>query len=204
MKVILTEKVPALGNVGEIVNVSAGHGRNYLIPNKLAVLADESNKKELAAQQKRLAKKIEEQKSIAVATKKKIDGLVVELTKKVGGSGKLFGTVTNTEIAKELAAKEIEIERRLITIATPIKGLGTFDLKAKLFEDVVAEFQVKVVMDPEQAKELKEKQAAANKKKKKDKADQILEAKEESDKGEEAETEESTESEIKEFENAEE
>ena len=133
MKVILTEKVPTLGNVGEIVNVSAGHARNYLLPRNLARLADEANKRAFEDQKRRLAKKIDAQKNDAVALKNKIDGLTLELTKKIGGSGKLFGTVTNTELAKELAGKGIEIERRIIHIDTPIKTLGQFDIKVKLF-----------------------------------------------------------------------
>lgn len=165
MKVILTERVRSLGSVGEIVNVSAGHARNYLIPNNLAVLADEGNKKLLNDQQRRLAKKVAEQKAEAESLKKKIDGLVIELVKKVGGNGTLFGTVTNTELSKELAAKDIDVERRLIVIENPIKTLGTFDIEAKLFTDVVAKFQVKVVIDPKQAEEMKKKQEAAAAKK---------------------------------------
>jgi large subunit ribosomal protein L9 len=102
MKVILTEKVPTLGNIGEIVNVSAGHARNYLVPNGFAMVADDSNKKLLAAQQKSLAKKIQAQKEAALELKKKVEGTTIELIKKVGASGKLFGTVTNAELSKEL------------------------------------------------------------------------------------------------------
>lgn len=165
MKVILTEKVPALGNIGEIVNVSAGFGRNFLIPSKKAVLADESNKKVLENEQKRLAKKIAEEKSAAEALKAKLDGVTLELVKKVGGNGNLFGTVTTAEVAKELAANGIVVERRVLVIETPIKTLGSFDVKAKLFKDVEATFKVKIEMDPKQAEELKKMQAAAAKKK---------------------------------------
>ena len=131
MKVILTEKVPALGNIGEIVNVSAGHARNYLVPNGFAMVADDSNKNLLAAQQKSLAKKIQAQKDEANALKAKIEGMTIELIKKVGASGKLFGTVTNAELSKELANLGVEVERRLIHLEAPIKGLGIFNAKAK-------------------------------------------------------------------------
>lgn len=170
MKVILTEKVPTLGNIGEIVNVSAGHARNFLVPRGLAMVADDGNKRLLAAQQKSLAKKIQAQKDAANELKKKIEGTTLELIKKVGASGKLFGTVTTAELAKELESKGFQVERRLIHLETPIKGLGTFNAKAKLFQDVEATFKVKVAIDPKQAEELKKAQeeavkAAADRKK---------------------------------------
>jgi large subunit ribosomal protein L9 len=161
MKVILTEKVPTLGNIGEIVNVSAGHARNYLVPNGFAMVADESNKRLLTAQQKSLAKKMQGQKDAANEIKKKIEGLTLELIKKVGASGKLFGTVTNAELSKELLAKGFDVERRQIQLETPIKGLGTFNAKAKLFNDVEATFKIKVAIDPKQAEELKKAQEEA-------------------------------------------
>ena len=161
MKVILTEKVPTLGNIGEIVNVSAGHARNYLVPNGFAMVADDSNKKLLAGQQKSLAKKIKAQRDAALELKKKVEGTTIELIKKVGASGKLFGTVTNAELSKELEARGIEVERRLIHLESPIKGLGTFNAKAKIFQDVEAVFKVKVAIDPKQAEELKKNQEEA-------------------------------------------
>ncbi len=161
MKVILTEKVPALGNIGEIVNVSAGHARNYLVPNGFAMVADEGNKNLLAAQQKSLAKKIQGQKDVALELKKKIEGTTIELIKKVGASGKLFGTVTNAELSKELESRGLVVERRLIHLESPIKGLGIFNAKAKIFQDVEATFKVKVSIDPKQAEELKRNQEEA-------------------------------------------
>lgn len=164
MKVILTDNVKSLGSVGEIVSVSQGFGRNYLIPNKLAILADEGNQKQMADYQKMLAKKVAEQKAAAEALAKKLNGMTVELIKKVGGNGRLFGTVTNTELSKKLAEQGIEVEKRLINVDTPVKTLGTFDITAKLFKGVEATFKVKVEMDPKQAEEIKKKQEAAAKK----------------------------------------
>lgn len=164
MKVILTERIKTLGNIGEIVNVSQGYARNFLIPNKLAKLADEGNSKQMADYQKMLAKKVAEEKAAAEATAKELSGLTVTLVKKIGGNGRLFGTVTNTEIAKELEKQNIVIERRVITIPTAIKALGDYEVTAKLFTGVEATFKVKVVIDPTQAEELKKKQAAAEKK----------------------------------------
>jgi large subunit ribosomal protein L9 len=176
MKVILTEKVRTLGNIGEIVKVSDGYARNCLIPKQLAVLADDSHRKQLENSQRRLQKKIEEERNQAVEIKNKIDPLTIELVKKVGSNGRLFGTVTNTELSKELAAREIEIERRLILIESPIKTLGEFEIKVKLFSEVEALFKVKVVMDPKQIEELKARQKAAE-----------LRAKQKAEKGEDEE-----------------
>lgn len=164
MKVILVERVPTLGNVGEIVNVSQGYGRNYLIPNKKAVLADDGHKAEMENSQRRLQKKVDSEKKEALALKKKVEGLKLELVKKVGASGRLFGTVTTSELSKHLGEKGITIEKRTLTVSEPIKKIGNFTVTAKLFTDVEASFQVKVIMDPKQAEELKAKQEKAAKK----------------------------------------
>ena len=166
MKVILTEKVASLGNVGEVVNVSAGHARNYLIPNQKAVLADESNKAQMEHYNKMLAKKVGEEKSAAEATAKQLNGMNIELIKKVGSNGRLFGTVTTTELSKILSEKGLEVEKRVLTVDNPIKAVGTYTVKAKLFSGVESEFTVKVEMDPKQAEEMKKKAEAAAKKKK--------------------------------------
>lgn len=167
MKVILTDKVASLGNIGEMVNVSPGFARNFLIPNGKAVVADEGNKKQMAHYQKALGKKVEAEKQEAVELKGKLDGLTLEFIKRVAGSGKIFGTVTNSEISAELKKQGLEVERRTITLDTPIKAVGSFTAKAKLFPEVVAEFNIKVDIDPKQAEELKQKEAEAAAMKKK-------------------------------------
>ncbi len=161
MKVILTDKVSSLGNIGEVVNVSAGFARNFLIPNGKAVIADEGNQKQMKHYQKALGKKVAEEKQEAVEIKTKLDGMTLEFIKRVAGSGKIFGTVTNAEISAELKKQGLEVERRTITLDTPIKALGSFTAKAKLFPEVVAEFNIKVDIDPKQAEELKKKEAEA-------------------------------------------
>ncbi len=155
MKVILTERVPTLGNVGDIVNVSVGHARNFLYPRKLAVLADESNKRELEHHKRRLNKKVQAEKNVALDTKKKVEGLHFDLIKRVGANGKLFGSVTTGDLSQMLAEKGATVERRQITLDAPIKGLGSYKAKVKLFADVEAHFTVKVAIDPVQAEELK-------------------------------------------------
>lgn len=163
MKVILTEKVKALGTIGEIVNVSAGFARNFLFPRKLALLADSKSSNVLKDKQKALQKKIAAEKDAALAVKKKLEGITVELIKKVGANGRLFGAVTSQEISKELEKLGISVERRLLTVDGSIKSLGTYDVKAKLFNDVTATFKLKVAIDAAMAEQLKKEQAEAQK-----------------------------------------
>lgn len=167
MKVILTERVQSLGNVGEIVKVSAGFARNFLLPKKVAVPMDERNKRQLDEQKKRLAKKVQEEIERANGVKGQIDGLTLEFTKRVGGNGRLFGTVTTQEISNALQEKKgVEVEKRVLQVDVPIKSVGTFGVKAKLFQDVVANFTVKIIMDPKQVEENKLKEVEAKKAKK--------------------------------------
>lgn len=155
MRLILKERVRSLGNVGDIVNVSAGYARNYLIPHELAVTADETNKRFVEDQQRRLAKKIKDQKQHAVDLRKVINGVTLELTKRVGGNGKLFGAVTVSELVQELKKLDIEIEKRWIHLDAPLKELGTFSIRVKIFADVEGSLKVKVLMDPVQMEEMR-------------------------------------------------
>jgi len=189
MKVILTERVPSLGNVGEIVNVSQGYARNYLIPQKVAVVADKAHQKTLENQQRVLAKKVEDAQKDALELKGKLDGLKLELIKKVGANGKLFGSVTTVELSKVLAEKGLDVERKMMTLKNPIKSIGEYDVDVKVFSNVHANFSVSVIMDPEQAKELKEKELEA-KKAKAEKAKNDAKAENKEDVSEESLTEE--------------
>ena len=175
MKVILLEKVKNVGNIGQIVNVAEGFARNFLLPRKFALVDDEKNSNVMKDRQKALSKKIEAEQASAVAIKKKLDGTTVEMIKKVGQNGKLFGSVTTLDVSKELESKGILVERRLINIEGSVKSVGTYDCKARLFgNDVVANFKLKIAIDPVQAEELKKAAAEAakrNAEKKKAKAD---------------------------------
>jgi large subunit ribosomal protein L9 len=161
MKVILTENVRALGNVGEVVNVSQGFGRNFLIPGNKAVIANENNKKELEDNKRRLQGKIQAGLNVAQEAAKKVEGIELEYTKRVAANGKLFGAVSPAEIAKSLEEKGVSIERRQIISKDALKSLGTFEVVARLFTGVDAKFTVKIVMDPKQIEESKKKQEAA-------------------------------------------
>ena len=165
MKVILTEKIPALGNVGEIVTVSPGYARNFLVPQKKAVVVDESSMGVLRGQRRALSKRVQVEKDLAVEVKTKLDGITLEFIRRVGANGKLFGSVTTGELAKELLNRGIEVERRNLHLDVPIKTTGMFKAKAKLFSDIETDFSVKVEMDPAQVEEMKKRQLLAAKKK---------------------------------------
>tara|TARA_R110002072_G_scaffold1989_1_gene16254 strand:- start:27122 stop:27751 length:630 start_codon:yes stop_codon:yes gene_type:complete len=186
MKVILTEKVSTLGNIGEVVNVSAGYARNCLLPQRKAVVADEGNTAQMNHYNKMLGNKVAAEKAEAEATKSKLEGITLEFIKKVGTGGKLFGTVTNNDISQELERKGFTVERRIITVENPIKAVGTFGVKAKLFTGVEASFNVKVDVDPKQVEEMKKKaEALAAKKAKQAEAAALAKENGESEEGEE-------------------
>ena len=166
MKVILTEKIPALGNVGEVVTVTPGYARNFLVPQKKAVVVDEASMGALKGQRRALSRKVQEEKDLAVEVKTKLDGVTLEFIRRVGANGKLFGSVTTSELAKELLKRGIEVERRNLHLDIPIKTTGTCSKqRAKLFSDIETDFSVKVEMDPVQAEEIKKRQLLAAKKK---------------------------------------
>ena len=181
MKVILIEKVKNLGNIGQIVSVAEGFARNFLLPRRFALVADAKNENVLKDRQKALAKKIQAEQAGAQAIKKQLDGTTIEMIKKVGQNGKLFGSVTTLDVSKELEGKGIHVERRLIVIEGAVKAIGTYDCKARLFgNDVVANFKLKITIDPVQAEELKKEAAEAAKRnadKKKAKAEAEAKAK---------------------------
>ena len=165
MKVILTEKIPALGNIGEVVTVSPGYARNFLVPQNKAVVLDEGSMGILRGQRRALGKKIQAEKDLALEQKAKLDGITLEFVRRVGANGKLFGSVTTSELAKELLKRGIEIERRNLHLDIPIKAVGTFKVKAKFISDIETDFSVKVEMDPAQVEEIKKRQMLLTKKK---------------------------------------
>jgi large subunit ribosomal protein L9 len=145
MQVILREHVDNLGRRGEIVKVADGYARNYLLPRKLALLATEGNKKQIARERgKHVVKEAEEQK-VAEALAEQLGALEISIAKKVGETEALYGSVTTAEIAEALAAKGFAIDRRKMHLTEPIRRLGEFDVPVKLHPDVTAHLKVKVV-----------------------------------------------------------
>lgn len=145
MKVILKADVKALGKKGQVCEVSDGYARNFLFPKNLAVEATTGNLSDLASKKANEEKKKEKEKQEAQALAKKLNSIMIEVVTKSGEGGRLFGSVTNKEIAEALKAKYgVELDRRKLEIKEPIKALGTFNVSAKLHPEVTAQFQVHV------------------------------------------------------------
>ena len=145
MKVILLQDVKGKGKKGQMLEVSDGYARNFMLPKKLAIeaTADAINTKKMndKATQERIAK----EKAEALATSKQLRELTVTVTAKGGGAGKLFGSVTNTEIADALAKQAgIKLDKRKIVLNDTIKNVGTYTVTCKLGYEITAPLTVKI------------------------------------------------------------
>lgn len=144
MKVILQENIEALGQIGDVVKVAPGYARNYLLPKKLAIEATEKNAKALEHAKRQLAYKKNKALEGARNMAAKLEALTVALSHQAGEEGKLFGSVTTMEIAAFLAQNGVEIDRKKIVLAEPIKQLGDYSVPVKIHPDVVATLKVTV------------------------------------------------------------
>ena len=144
MKVILTENIETLGHIGDVVKVAPGYARNYLLPKKFAIVATEKNAKALEHVKRQLAYKKDKVSESARLLLTKLEELKVELTHQAGVEGKLFGSVTNMEIAAYLKDKGFDIDRKKIILSEPIKNLGEYTVPVKLHPEVTASLKVSV------------------------------------------------------------
>ena len=128
MKVILTEEIRGLGTRGDIVNVKDGYARNYLLPKNLAREATAGNLKSIEQERKKWALLSQKEKEVAEKAAQSVKGVKVTITKRVGENNQLFGSVTANEIADALEAKGVEVDKRRIELAHPIKTLGTHEV----------------------------------------------------------------------------
>lgn len=145
MKVILTKDVKELGKAGQLVNVAEGHARNFLIPRKLAIIADEGAMKVLENKKKTLDKKEEKLLAEAKDIAAKLAGIRVKIQGKAGSGNKLYGSITNQEIADALAKQHhINVDKRKISISDPIKSVGSYEIPIKLHHDVSGTIRVDV------------------------------------------------------------
>lgn len=142
MKIILLENVENLGHIGDVVKVAPGYARNYLIPQGFAMLANEKNTKALEHAKRQLEYKKNKMLEQAKAIATKIEGIVLNLVHAAGEEGKLFGSVTNMELAEQLKAHGVEIDRKKIVLVDPIKQLGEYSVTVKVQPEVLATFKV--------------------------------------------------------------
>ena len=139
MKMILLQDVKSVGKKGDLINASEGYAKNFLLPRKLTVEATKSN-------QKAEAKRKQEELEKAQATAKELEDKVVTIKVKTGGNGKLFGSVTNKEVAEEIVKQtRLDIDKKKVSIGDPIKMLGERTAVIKLHPKVTAEVKVKIV-----------------------------------------------------------
>ena len=147
MEVILIQDLANLGFKNDIVKVRDGYGRNYLLPQKIAIIANEANRKQLAETLKQQAHKAAKLLADAQALEAKLAETVIELKVKANEDGKIFGTVTTQNISDALAAQGIAIDKKVITIAEPIKELGEHTAQARLPREGKAEIKLNVVAE---------------------------------------------------------
>ncbi len=146
MRVILLEDVKSVGKKGELVNASDGYAKNFLFPKKLAVEATKSNLNDFELKQKAEAKRKKEELEQAQNMAKELENKTVTVKVKTGENGKLFGSVTNKEVAEEIVKQTgMEIDKKKVSIGDPIKMVGERTAVIKLHPKVSAEITIKIV-----------------------------------------------------------
>jgi large subunit ribosomal protein L9 len=149
VKIILIEEIPSLGALGSVVEVAAGYGRNYLIPQGKALQATKTNIARFEQQRSRLMQQYAKEKDTAQALADRLGEITLTIPQRVGESDRLYGSVTNVHIAEALAKQGVDIDRKKIDMPEPIKTLGSHEAVIKLHSDVKAVIKVEVV--PESA-----------------------------------------------------
>lgn len=145
MEIILRQAVDNLGHPGDIVNVSAGFARNYLLPRGFAYEATAGNKKRMEQERGRLEAAETSRRKAAEELARKMEPVSLTFSARVGEEGKLFGSVTTADIAHQLEAQGFKVEKRQIDLHEPIKGLGVYRVAIRLHADVRAEIKVWVI-----------------------------------------------------------
>jgi len=144
MKVILKETIDSLGIIGSEVTVAAGYARNYLLPQKKAVLATPENRRMLDQEKAKFDIQIAKERKIAEEMAQRLEGVVCKLQAKVSEEDRLYGSITTRDIAAALAAQDIQVEKRMILLGEPIKTLGAFKVPIRIYTDVEPEITVEV------------------------------------------------------------
>jgi large subunit ribosomal protein L9 len=144
MKVVLTGDVEGKGFFGDIIEVKDGYARNYLIPRGLALPATEGNIKHVQEILRQRSRKLERDKKKAKEIAKKLEGLMIEILKPAGEKGKLFGSVTASDVVEKLKEQGIEIERKMVIFPHKIREIGIYTIRVRLHRDVQVEIKIDV------------------------------------------------------------
>lgn len=166
MKVILRADVENLGILGDVVTVKPGYGRNYLLPQGLAMLASPANIKVFEQERKKLQARRDALRAEALGLQERLERLQIIIPMHVGENEKLYGSVTTTMIGDAIASEGIEIDRRRILLDAPIRSLGHHPVRVRLHPDIIAMVPVKVISDqkreePDPQSQLTEEEKAA-------------------------------------------
>ena len=150
MKVIPLTELKGKGGEGDVVEVARGFANNYLLPNKMAVLATKGNLKQLEQRRANIAKREEKRIADAEATKAQLEAATIKVAAKVGEDGQLFGSVSPAVIAEALAAAGIEVDRKRIDLKNPIKVAGEHDVMISLYREIKATVKIFVGEESEE------------------------------------------------------
>jgi len=151
MEVILLERVEKLGGIGDVVKVKNGFARNYLLPNKKALRANDANKKVFEANRAKIESDNAERRTEAEKAAKGVDGKTVKLIRQASNTGHLYGSVSARDIVEALEADGAKVTKSQIVLARPIKGIGVHEVKVALHPEVSVNVKVNVARSPEEA-----------------------------------------------------
>ena len=151
MEVILLERVEKLGGIGDVVKVKNGFARNYLLPNKKALRANEANRKVFEANRARIEEENAHKRSDAEKAAKGVDGKTVQLIRQASNTGQLYGSVSARDIVEALEGAGAKVTKSQVVLDRPIKGIGMHDVKVSLHPEVAVTVKVNVARSPEEA-----------------------------------------------------
>ena len=147
MKVILTQTIESLGIIGSEVEVKPGYARNFLLPQKKAVMATPENRRRLELEKTKFELQIAKERKVAEEMAQKLEGVVCRIAAKVAEEERLYGSVTVRDIIDTLAAQNIGVEKRMVLLTEPIKQLGSFKVPIRVYKGVEPEITVEVVAE---------------------------------------------------------
>ena len=151
MDVILLERVEKLGAIGDVVKVKDGFARNYLLPNKKALRANDANRKVFEANRERIETQNAERRGDAEKDAKKVEGVTVQLIRQASNTGQLYGSVAVRDIVEALTADKHKVNKGQVVLDKPIKAIGLYEVKVALHPEVAVTVKVNVARSPEEA-----------------------------------------------------
>jgi len=147
MKVILTQTIESLGIIGSEAEVKPGYARNFLLPQKKAVVATPQNRRRLELDKAKFELQIAKERKLAEEMAQRLEGVVCRITAKVAEEDRLYGSVTARDVIDSLAAQNITVEKRMLLLSEPIKQLGSFKVPIRVYKGVEPEITVEVVAE---------------------------------------------------------